>query len=60
MYAIRSYYGIPSVSTDSSHAGDVKKAAEWVRKRLRDAGCSTATVHKTKGHPIVYGEWLGA
>jgi acetylornithine deacetylase/succinyl-diaminopimelate desuccinylase-like protein len=51
---------IPSVSTDSQHSGDVKKAADWVRKRLREAGCSKSVTHKTAGHPIVYGEWLGA
>ena len=51
---------IPSVSTDSRHAQDVRRAAEWVRKRLRSAGCSKVALHKTPRHPIVYGEWLGA
>jgi len=50
---------IPSISTDPTHAGDVRKAADWVRKRLRDAGCTRTVLHKTARHPIVYGEWLG-
>jgi acetylornithine deacetylase/succinyl-diaminopimelate desuccinylase-like protein len=51
---------IPSVSTDPRHAGDVRRAAEWVRGRLKQAGCTRVVVQKTKRHPIVYGEWLGA
>lgn len=52
--------GIPSISTDTARAADVRKAADWVRRRLRDAGCTKAAMHKTSRHPIVYGEWLGA
>jgi len=51
---------IPSVSTDPEHTGDVKKAADWVRKRLREAGCSRSEMHKTAGHPIIFAEWTGA
>lgn len=51
---------IPSISTDPSRKGDVRRAAEWIRDRLARAGCSKVDVHETPGHPIVYGEWLGA
>ncbi len=51
---------IPSISTDPKHRSDVDRAALWVRDRLSAAGCSKAEIHKTEGHPIVYGEWLGA
>jgi acetylornithine deacetylase/succinyl-diaminopimelate desuccinylase-like protein len=51
---------IPSVSTDKERAGDVRRAAEWVNRRLKTAGCTRTEIHKTAGHPIVYGEWLGA
>jgi len=51
---------IPSVSTDDERKADVRRAGEWVRKRLFAAGCKTADLHPTAGHPIVYGEWLGA
>lgn len=47
---------IPSVSTDASYANDVRRAAEFVRDRLMDAGADKAEVCETGGHPIVYGE----
>ena len=50
---------IPSISADSRHRADVHRAAEFVRDRLQAAGC-TAELVETAGHPIVYGEWLGA
>ena len=51
---------IPSVSTDPARAGDVKRAAAWVKARLDRAGCTKTEIFETKRHPIVYGEWLGA
>jgi acetylornithine deacetylase/succinyl-diaminopimelate desuccinylase-like protein len=51
---------IPSVSTDSRHARDVRRAGDWVRKKLKQAGCTRVELHDTPRHPIVYGEWLGA
>jgi acetylornithine deacetylase/succinyl-diaminopimelate desuccinylase-like protein len=51
---------IPSISTDPARAQDVRRAATWVRDRLLEAGCQKAELHETPGHPIVYGEWLGA
>ena len=51
---------IPSVSTDPARAGEVKKAAAWVKARLARAGCTRTEVFETERHPIVYGEWLGA
>lgn len=47
---------IPSVSADSRHKGDVRKAAEYVAKKLKDAGADTAEICETAGHPIVFGE----
>jgi len=46
---------IPSVSADSRHKGDVRKAAEYVKDRLTELGAETTLV-ETKGHPIVFGE----
>lgn len=51
---------IPSVSTDPDRTGDVRRAAKWVHKRLQRAGCTAVETINTDGHPIVYGEWLGA
>ena len=51
---------IPSISTDKDRAGDVRRAADWVNRRLKNAGCTRTEIYQTDGHPIVYGEWLGA
>jgi acetylornithine deacetylase/succinyl-diaminopimelate desuccinylase-like protein len=47
---------IPSVSADSRHKEDVRRAAEYVLKKLKDAGVDRAELMETAGHPIVYGE----
>ena len=51
---------IPSVSTDPAHAGDIAQAAEWLAESLRAIGADNVAVMPTAGHPVVYGEWLGA
>ncbi len=51
---------IPSVSSLSEHADDVKQAAEWVADRLRKAGMEAVAVMPTGGHPVVCGQWLHA
>lgn len=50
---------IPSVSARTEHNADTARAADWVADALRRIGL-TATVHPTKGHPIVIGEWRNA
>lgn len=47
---------IPSISADSAYAGDVRKAAEFVAKKLELAGADNVVLEETKGNPIVYGE----
>lgn len=50
---------IPSVSAKSEHTPDVRRAAEWLRDSMGQAGLAAA-VHPTGGHPVVIGEWRGA
>ena len=47
---------IPSVSADSRHKADVKRAAEFIQVKLTEAGADRSEIYETKGHPIVYGE----
>ena len=47
---------IPSVSADSRHKGDVRKAAEYIVDKLKEAGADIVQINETNGHPIVYGE----
>ncbi len=46
---------IPSVSADAAHAGDVRRAADWVCSLVREAGgaCEVVDWH---GQPLVIGE----
>jgi acetylornithine deacetylase/succinyl-diaminopimelate desuccinylase-like protein len=47
---------IPSVSADSKCKQDVRKAAEYVVQKLKEAGADKVELCETKGHPIVFGE----
>ncbi len=47
---------IPSISSDSTHQGDMLVCAEAVKKSLLDAGATKAEIYPTAGHPVVYGE----
>ncbi|MBT1706195.1 dipeptidase [Chryseosolibacter indicus] len=47
---------IPSVSADSRYKGDVRKAAEFLKNKLSEAGVDRVELSETKGHPIVYAE----
>ncbi len=51
---------IPSVSADPAHAGDMMRMAEWLESHMHDLGLDNVQIMPTAGHPVVYGEWLGA
>lgn len=53
---------IPTVSTQSVHAPDVAKAAEWLKAMMLNIGMDTAEVIlMPEGRcPLVLGEWMGA
>jgi acetylornithine deacetylase/succinyl-diaminopimelate desuccinylase-like protein len=46
---------IPSVSADPAHAGDVRRAGEWVCEFVRGAG-GEAELMETETHPLALGE----
>jgi len=51
---------IPSVSTDPERAGEIKKAAEWLKSELSAMGMERVEIFPTPRHPIVYAEDLSA
>ncbi len=51
---------IPSLSGDPSHADDVRRMADWLSAHMQGLGLDNVAVLETEGHPVVYGEWLGA
>jgi acetylornithine deacetylase/succinyl-diaminopimelate desuccinylase-like protein len=51
---------IPSISSLPDHSPHVQRAAEWVQNRMKTAGIQSVRIMPTGGHPVVYGDWLGA
>ena len=52
---------IPSISTSPDHAADCRRAAQWVRQFLLDAGLPQTTLIEAENrHPLVYSEFTGA
>jgi len=60
MSAYLEFVRIPSVSTLPEHAGDCRRAAEWLAAELAAIGAEHVVVSETGGHPVVYGDWLHA
>jgi acetylornithine deacetylase/succinyl-diaminopimelate desuccinylase-like protein len=57
---LKEFIGMPSVSAQPQHAGEVKNCAIWLVEQLHKIGLSRALIFPTDRHPIVYGEWKGA
>src|SRR5216110_2525226 len=51
---------IPSISTAPEHKSDVQRAADYVAGELRRIGMENVEVIPTKGHPLIYADWLHA
>jgi acetylornithine deacetylase/succinyl-diaminopimelate desuccinylase-like protein len=56
---LTAWIACPSISADPAYAADVRASAETAAARMRAAGLS-GEVLETAGHPVAYGEWLGA
>jgi acetylornithine deacetylase/succinyl-diaminopimelate desuccinylase-like protein len=59
LVALGEFVRIPSVSTLPEHHPDLQRAADWIARRLTEAGL-TARVMPSDHHPAVYAEWMGA
>jgi acetylornithine deacetylase/succinyl-diaminopimelate desuccinylase-like protein len=57
---LKEYLAIPSISALPQHKDDVRRCAEWTANEMRRIGLQNVRLEDTPGHPIVYGEWLGA
>jgi acetylornithine deacetylase/succinyl-diaminopimelate desuccinylase-like protein len=56
---LKDYLRIPSISTDPDFKDEVLRASDFLLARMRAAGLTAERID-TAGHPLVYGEWLGA
>jgi acetylornithine deacetylase/succinyl-diaminopimelate desuccinylase-like protein len=57
---LKQFLRIPSVSALSDHKSDMHTAAEWLADSLTNAGLENVSIDETKGHPVVYADWLHA
>ena len=57
---LKDFLRIPSISTKDSHKKDMLRGAKFVSDKLKAAGMKKVKIIKTKRHPLVYAEWLGA
>ena len=57
---LKDFLRIPSISTLAENKKDINDCASFVMEKLKQAGMSRVDIFQSEGHPIVYGEWLGA
>ena len=57
---LKNFLRIPSISTLEEHKSDVQKAADFVASELRRIGMENVEIIPTKGHPLIYADWLHA
>lgn len=50
---LKDFLRIPSISTDPACKPDMRRAAEFIAERLRQAGVTAVEVRPTAGHPAV-------
>jgi len=57
---LKDFLKIPSISTLVANKSDMITAANFISKKLNDAGMENVKIIETKGHPMVYADWLHA
>src|ERR1700731_4207403 len=66
---LKTFLRIPSISADSAHKPDIRRAAEFCANELRQAGMTTVELIESaqssqsetpQWNPLVYAEWLNA
>lgn len=55
---LKDFVRFPSVSAQSKHSGDIRKCAQWLANHLHGVGLERVKIITTRGHPLVYAEWL--
>jgi acetylornithine deacetylase/succinyl-diaminopimelate desuccinylase-like protein len=57
---LKTFLSFPSISTNAENKKDVENCAKYVKEHLEKIGMEHVTIYPTKGHPIVYADWLKA
>lgn len=53
---LNEFLSIPSISALPAHAGDCRRAADWLQQHLTRLGCPVVKVIEGQGHPVVWAE----
>jgi len=54
------FLAYPSISTNPENKKDVEECALFIKQHLESIGMENVKVYPTKGHPVVYADWLHA
>ncbi len=57
---LKHFLSYPSISTNPENKKDVEECAAYIKEHLEKMGMENVTVYPTKGHPVVYADWLHA
>jgi len=57
---LKHFLSFPSISTNPENKKDVLECAEYIKEHLETLGMEHVTIYPTKGHPVVYADWLNA
>jgi acetylornithine deacetylase/succinyl-diaminopimelate desuccinylase-like protein len=57
---LKKFLSYPSISTNPENKKDVSECAEYIKLHLEKMGMNNVKVFPTKGHPVVYADWLHA
>ena len=57
---LKKFLSYPSISTNPENKKDLLECAEYIKEHLGTMGMENVTIYPTKGHPIVYADWLHA
>ncbi len=57
---LKEFLKIPSISNNPSNKKDVERCAAYLAEHMKSIGLNNVKTYPTEGHPVVYGEWLGA
>jgi len=49
-----------TVSADPSKEPEIRRCAEWLKRKLQSIGLENASLKETGGFPVVYADWLHA
>ncbi|MCX8054527.1 MAG: dipeptidase [Ignavibacteria bacterium] len=57
---LKEFLKLKSISSEPEYKEEVRRTAMWLKIHLSKIGFEKTQIFETKGHPIVYAEWLGA